>query len=252
MIDYIETHITDHCNLHCKGCSHFSGLAMARNKNIDQFRREMFRLADIDDIRTIRLMGGEPLLNPEFMEYCRIARHIFPNSNVVLVTNGLLAHRLKPYVDELNNLNIEVTMSNYHIEEQETGFLYNLKKWSVHEKGNLYNISLDLKGGNNSQQMFDGCDLHQNKWYFFQDGRMYPCCIAGNISTFQNHFIQVYLPVAQSECGIDIFTHSREEIIEFLNQPCKLCEYCRTDLRGKSYHPFAKSERKLTEWTITT
>ena len=41
MIDYIETHLVDHCNLKCKGCSHFSGIAPPFFKDFDEFYKEM-------------------------------------------------------------------------------------------------------------------------------------------------------------------------------------------------------------------
>ena len=37
MINYIETHIVDHCNLKCKGCSHFSGLAQPYFKDLAKY-----------------------------------------------------------------------------------------------------------------------------------------------------------------------------------------------------------------------
>lgn len=41
MIGYIETHIVDHCNLKCRGCSHFSGLADPYYKSLDEYEKEM-------------------------------------------------------------------------------------------------------------------------------------------------------------------------------------------------------------------
>ena len=72
MIPYFETHITEACNLNCRGCSHFSVLAKPKHKDLAEFEREYKRLAEIEEIHTMRLMGGEPLLNPNFMEYLRI------------------------------------------------------------------------------------------------------------------------------------------------------------------------------------
>ena len=45
MINYIETHILEHCNLNCRGCSHFSGLAHKEFKNIDDYINEMSALS---------------------------------------------------------------------------------------------------------------------------------------------------------------------------------------------------------------
>ena len=47
MINYIETHILEHCNLSCRGCSHFSGLAEPEFKSLDDFKREMEGLSKL-------------------------------------------------------------------------------------------------------------------------------------------------------------------------------------------------------------
>lgn len=99
MIHYIETHITEACNLKCRGCSHFSVFAKPKHKDIEEFRREFERLHELGEIQIIRLMGGEPLLNPNFMDYLRIARQYFPNSTISLVTNGLLKDRIDQHLD---------------------------------------------------------------------------------------------------------------------------------------------------------
>lgn len=247
MIPYIETHITEACNLKCKGCSHFSVFAKPKHKDIQEFDREFERLADIEFIPIIRLMGGEPLLNPDFMEYLRIARKHFSYSRIALVTNGLLLKRLVPYRDEIIDLNIDVTMSNYHF--QDTSLLGSFPFRELHEKGSLYNISLDLEGKQDKDWAFANCDLHQNRWYFFQDGRMYPCCIAGTIHDFWDYF-GLDWNIKPEDISINIFEHTAEEIEEFITRPCELCRYCDTIARRRSYGPFAVSEGKIEEWTI--
>ena len=249
MIDYFETHIEDACNLKCRGCSHFSGLVKkSRPKDLIEFKKEMHRLSEIEEVKTIRLMGGEPLVNPKFMDYLYIARRYFPHSKIVLVTNGILIDRLMPYRAALIDLDIDVTMSNYHIAIQDTDTLRKLPYTELHEKGQLYNISLDLEGKQNSEQAYENCDLHQHKWYFLRDGRFYPCCVAGCIKDFWEHF-GLDFGFAQEELGIDIFEHTAEEIEEFLNRPIKLCRFCDTIRREQTYAPFGKSKGEIKEWT---
>lgn len=243
MIPYIETHIADECNLKCAGCSHFSGLSEVRHKDIDDFQREFKRLAEIEEIQTIRIMGGEPLLNPDFMDYLRIARRFFPDSRVVLVTNGLLFLRLVPHRQELEALRINVTVSDYHL-----GLHEEYSYTERHDKGQMYNISLDPSGSQGAVEAFSHCDLHLNGWTFFQDGRMYPCCIAGCIRIFWKHF-GLDWGLTPEDLGIDIFTHTAEEIEAFLTQPIPLCRYCDTVRRETSYHPFTQSKGEISEWT---
>ena len=244
MIPYFETHITEACNLKCRGCSHFSVFAKPKHKDIAEFEREFKRLSEIEEIGIIRLMGGEPLLNPNFMEYCRIARRYFPNTSISLVTNGILGHKLEPYVDELKRLRINVTISNYHLDKQNKDI-----HTELHEKGSLYNISLDPSGKQDADLMHYFCDIRIHSWFYFMDGRFYPCCIAGTIHDFWNHF-GLDWGITQEELSIDIFNHTAEEIEEFISKPCKLCRFCDTLTRPKTYKPFSISTGDIKEWTV--
>ena len=244
MIPYFETHITEACNLNCRGCSHFSVLAKPKHKDLGEFEREFKRMAEIEEIGVMRLMGGEPLLNPDFMEYLRIARKYFPNTYIALVTNGILGEKLRPHVDELNELRIDVTISDYHLDIQNKEI-----RTQLHEKGSLYNISLDPSGQQNRDMAFHFCDIRIHEWYYFMDGRFYPCCIAGTIHDFWRHF-GLDWGIKQEDLGIDIFTHTAEEIEAFLHKPCELCRFCDTIKRQQTYAPFTRSEKKIEEWTI--
>lgn len=244
MIPYFETHITEACNLKCRGCSHFSVFAKPKHKDIGEFEKEFKRLAEIEEIGIIRLMGGEPLLNPNFMEYVRIARRYFPDTSISLVTNGILGDRLIPYVDELDDLNINVTISEYHLDKQKRELCTEL-----HEKGNLYNISLDPTGSQDPNTAYMFCDIRMYSWFYYMDGRFYPCCIAGTIHDFWDHF-GLDWGITPEELSIDIFSHTAEEIEEFLHKPCKLCRFCDTITRQHTYKPFSISEKKIEEWTV--
>ena len=92
---YLETHIADTCNLKCRGCMHFSNIAIHPNyPDLQKFEQDFKRLSELfRNIFIIRLMGGEPLLNPELGSYIKIARQYFPAAELRIVTNGLLIPR---------------------------------------------------------------------------------------------------------------------------------------------------------------
>ena len=175
MINYIETHIVEHCNLKCRGCSHFSGLASPQFKDLNEFCTEFKALSELTNakIRTIRLMGGEPLLHPDVIKFCEITRTFFPNSEIVLVSNGILLKQLSDEsIFNLNKNNIALCVSNYGLKidfNQMNKFKYHY----FHNKNDMYNISLDLSGNQNKEISFNNCDLVNGKWYFFKNGRIY-------------------------------------------------------------------------------
>ena len=93
-----ETHIVEHCDLNCRMCTHFSPLAVPRFAELSTFSRDLRRLRELfgDDVAYIMLLGGEPLLHPELPDFLCTARTFFPNTDVILYTNGLKLPQMNP------------------------------------------------------------------------------------------------------------------------------------------------------------
>ena len=87
VLRYVETHLTDDCNLNCRGCGHCAPIAETWFADGSSFRRDMDRLARLfSNIAVIRLMGGEPLLHPDAAWFFRVTRQAFPRAEIALVT----------------------------------------------------------------------------------------------------------------------------------------------------------------------
>lgn len=114
-LPYLEFHVTDHCNMNCKGCVHFSPLVKGEvfplYTEIEKDLRQLHSLVPYIDM--IRIMGGEPFLNKELENYLDLVRQIYPMSAISVVTNGLL---LKSISNKLvasfirNNVSINVSL----------------------------------------------------------------------------------------------------------------------------------------------
>ena len=243
MIPYIEIHLVDHCNLKCKGCSHFSGLAPEIYKNYDEFQTEMQILANCAQVHTIRLMGGEPLLHPHVIDFCTTTRKLFPTSEIVLVSNGILLP-----INVLNNNKIALCLSNYGL-KLDWNQINKFKIHYFHKKNNMYNISLDLSGSQDPAQTYPHCDLVQGKWYFYKNGRLFQCCIMANIEYFCNYFNKA-IEYDLDDISIDVATHTEQEIQDFLAHPHEICKYCNTIARHNSYSRFAISKGDINEWIV--
>lgn len=100
VLKYLEVWVSESCNLNCKGCGNFCNLIPEQVfPLLEEYKKDIFRLAEIfENITTIRLMGGEPLLNPELPEYIAMTHMAFPKSDIHIVTNGLLITKIS---DEL-------------------------------------------------------------------------------------------------------------------------------------------------------
>ena len=259
MIGYIEHHIVDHCNLRCAGCSHFSPLADPWFEDIVDFNYDFSALAKLTNhyIPVIRIMGGEPLLHPSVELFLETVRAMFTESEIQLVTNGLLLGKKgQEFADFCNAFKITICVSDYGLNLNLPELLKPFYYKRVDGKGQLYNISLDLTGSQDLQQAFNRCDLHINRWYFFQFGRMYPCCICPNLHIFNNFFrYELKYPKlkeekwTEDELSISVYNHTLEEVESFLNTPIPLCKYCNTAIRCHTYSPFKISKGEITEWT---
>ena len=47
MLEKIDIHLVDHCNLKCKSCTHFSSIADEFFLDIDEFEKDMRRLSKL-------------------------------------------------------------------------------------------------------------------------------------------------------------------------------------------------------------
>ena len=91
VLDYLEFHLADHCNLNCAGCLHYAPFADRRFADLETIRRDFKRLKELfSNIRHIRILGGEPLLYPDVGEVVKTVRAAFPRSKVRVVTNGVV------------------------------------------------------------------------------------------------------------------------------------------------------------------
>ena len=77
---HVDYHLVEHCNLNCRYCSHFSPLAEPSYLPVDVFEQDMQQLPELvgDDISTVHLLGGEPLLHPNIEHFVEIAFKCFP------------------------------------------------------------------------------------------------------------------------------------------------------------------------------
>lgn len=98
----LEIHLADHCNLNCASCSHYSPLAAQKFCDVDVLTASLSKLSRFEnEFRSIRLLGGEPLLNQNVTKIISLIRMCFPNIRIELVTNGLLL--MPPFREYIND-----------------------------------------------------------------------------------------------------------------------------------------------------
>ena len=223
----VDIHITNHCNLNCKGCDHFAPLADEWFANIEDFTRLLRRLKQIlknKPFYGISLMGGEPLLHPDVMSYVRKTRESFPDIVVKLITNGTI-EKSNDFYDELKTYNVELSVTNYY--EGKHFYRVNLGKTNDNDIiCNNRNSDLNKIKENVDENMYEFfnvmpcCQLNMN-------GDFYSCIIPANIDKFNSFFNENYA-VKKNDDFINIFEiDSIDEIIKMNNRKSiNFCKYC--------------------------
>lgn len=91
--DLLEIHVADQCNLSCRSCSHLSPVAAKWFANRADVERDLAILAKAYRADTVRLLGGEPLLNQRLTGIAEAVRASNVGRRIRLVSNGLLLGR---------------------------------------------------------------------------------------------------------------------------------------------------------------
>ncbi len=254
ILEYLEVEIYEKCNLNCKGCSHFAPLIQDEKKfDFTGYKNDFIRLSNIfSNIKVLRLMGGEPLLNEKITEILKFTRRIFPNSNIRVVTNGIkLKSMSDKFIECLLKENIQLDISLYPMMKDSKQTIIELLK----SKGIGYKLREVSKFAArlNLQGDFDGIENSKRcvlkKCVTLKNGKIYMCSILPNITKFQNYFGE---NIVESDDGgkVDLYKSDGIEIINRLTEVNKLCSYCSGNYETE--FDWTLSEKKIEEWCIGT
>jgi hypothetical protein len=117
-IDSLEIHAAHICNLFCESCSHFSNSKHKGFISLIQAEDWISIWSKKINPKKFRIVGGEPTLNPNLIDFIKICRKYFTNSTIDLVTNGFFLHKHPDLPKILSDLNIDLWLS-VHDDSQE-------------------------------------------------------------------------------------------------------------------------------------
>ncbi|MDE6839069.1 MAG: radical SAM protein [Acutalibacter sp.] len=241
-----EVHVTEHCNLNCKQCSHFSPLAEESYLDLCEYKRDCQRLSELfgGKMSVIQLLGGEPLLHPEINEIIRITRAAFPVGRIRVVTNGVLLPSMsEDFWETCRECHAEISVSEYPIHfdyhgwgnkvEKEKGVAYTPEAFGRSKMMKLYPIrTKQMPGNDNARRNFFNCVSANSDCIALKSGKMYTCCTVANVIHLKKHF-NLDLPISDLD-GVDIYAvKDGAELLEKLANPVPFCEYCDVVNVGK-------------------
>lgn len=258
----VMVHLVDDCNLNCVRCSHFSPLAPRGQSylDVDEFEQDCAKLSALtaQNIEEIQLAGGEPMMHPKAYMFPYIIRKYFPNTQIVMITNGTYIMTMEEEFWESCRVNhVKIMLTKYPINlpydkiekmlyEKEIDLDFgNTGNNEKNEEKEMWGLPLCIEGGLDAQYNFDGCLCMQ---YIMRDGRMYPCANSAYIDLFNDYF-GLHLP--GPECNGVAFRNAKslKEVTDAISKPVPLCAYCDARKRMPGI-PWRTSERKLEEWIL--
>lgn len=252
---HFETHITDHCNLNCKGCSHFSTLCTPAFADLKEFRADMLRMAGLfSAVRQIILLGGEPLLHPDIIAFIRTAREALPKTRIYLLTNALLVTRMdEEFWIALAETGVVLRCGLYPVgppkdEIDRLGRLHGVRvEWTAPLE-RFFKTPIDPQGAQDPASSFAGCERVMN-CPILRNGRLYPCAYSA-----YSHVLAGRFELPGLEAGADDSISIREgadgnEVMAFLRRPVPWCAHC--DMDARTSFEWAHSERTRDEWLST-
>jgi sulfatase maturation enzyme AslB (radical SAM superfamily) len=259
---WIEVNLADHCNLNCQMCDHFSHLAKPKFLDIDVFKRDMERLAELsgNHIDILKLQGGEPLLHKDVNLFVEITRKLFPKALIFFFTNGLLLMKS----EHSKNGNFWQCCKENDVTLQLTTYPINLNVQAIEDKAKEYGVKIQVFGEvadrvrgekRSTKHPFDltgnvdVCDFiscyHLNETIALKDGRLYTCSILPYSHYFNEAFNQNL--IESENDSIDIYkAKSYAELSEFVATRAPFCRYC--DIGKRKTLKWARSNREIGEY----
>jgi organic radical activating enzyme len=246
------------CNLSCVGCSNYSDLIHRGYLTWEEGRAQIEPWLDRIDLPDFGIIGGEPLMNPEIVNWITGVRKLLPNSQIRFTTNGLLLDKFPDIMKlfmEVGNCVFKITkhVSDPKLEDNIQKIFSNHTWQPVAEYGiNRFVTDNQVRFQINSPQFFyksfkgmynnmmphhsninDAFDLcYQQTCPLLYNGNIYKCSSNGlltdTLSKFDNPNLEHWEPYINNGLNINC---SDEELITFIDnfgKPNKICGMCPT------------------------
>ena len=266
VLPFVETMITQVCNLSCLGCTNYSDIKHSGyvpwHEGKKQIQAWLARLR-IDDFG---IMGGEPLINPEVREWLTGVRELLPDSQIRFTTNGELLHKHLDIVHlahDIGNVVFKITVhrNNQGLEDTIKN-IFDLYQWQpVTEYGikrfktqNNFRLQINrpatfLKTYKNSYENMephnsDPADAFkicvQQQCPLLYNGRIYKCSTSGLLESTLAKFNwpnrDKWSPYLNSGIGPYDSDSTIDEFISNFGKPEKLCRQCPSGINSVLNH----------------
>jgi len=147
-LHYAEFYMTNVCNLACDNCNRYNNFAFAGHDRWQDWAEEYRKWSQRLNLIDIGIIGGEPMLNPDFLSWVHGVAELWPTSYIKIITNGTQFDRwptlyqdlaryqgqVVPWVTEHDQTRVESTRQRLlaFLKEPTTTFaIYNDFLWRI-------------------------------------------------------------------------------------------------------------------------
>jgi organic radical activating enzyme len=282
-LNYAEFYITNVCNLNCTGCNRFNSFAFKGWNSWRDYESVYQQWSEQLNIGDISIMGGEPLLNPEFDLWVSGLRKLWPQAGLAIASNGTQLHKHKNFYQTLlqdPGLKINVSLHN---KQHKAVMLQHVKDFLTapftYSFDNMpYNQSLTITDSNNisikimynwwfhqgavvagpepgqhtlhqSNPEVAHSICHSKTCHHFENGRLYKC---GPAALFPEFDRQIGLTLSDNDrelinsvasLGLEHSKEQKQQFLAQIDQPIPQCKFCPESYQGQQI--FAQEKKSV-------
>lgn len=253
---HLEIQVAEHCNLNCASCTHFSPLAEASFIDGVEFEDQLKKADAVfrGHAKSLKIMGGEPLLHPELATLLSMARRAMPDMRITLQTNGtLLTDMSEAFWRACTESDILIRVTRYPVPLRTDAIDALARRYAVNLKYHPENgvvksfnrYPLNPLGSASPEVNHSQCRM-KGRYVLIKDGRLYPCPISGNIEHFNRAFGQTLTRTEADSLPLDSVKRF-EDWEAFASKCTPFCRYCQPGHfeRDIGWHV---SHRAIGEW----
>jgi organic radical activating enzyme len=283
-IPYVEFYITNVCNLSCNGCNRFNNFDFRGFQKWTDYKEVYQQWSQEVNPASIAILGGEPLLNPTFMEWAQGIRELWPTSIIRVITNGFQLDRVKnlySLLQKRKNIQLWVGIHNKQHKKTIIDKVSNFLQQPVTTKFNdstPYQEKLIMTDSNNVTvtieynwwfhqgsiiRNLDQLNLHQSDpvkahtnchmktCHHFVHGKLYKCGVVAVLLEFdQQHTLTLsaedrVLMSSYQPLKITNTTEQKKQFIDNLTNPIDQCRFCPEVYHGDMIQAKEKKDLKI-------
>jgi len=231
----LEFYITNVCNLACRGCNRFN------NYNFKGHQRWADHASSIEAwsrrliAPNICILGGEPTLNPDLKLWASNIRRLWPNSTIMIQSNGTYQHHDVMYFWDKYKI---ATTASLHdsatAEDIKKRYTSTIDAFVFHQSAVIENDGTYTLHKSDPVDAFGCCDKKHDSTIF--NGKLYKCPSMALLPEFDQQFNlqldqrQHDLLYSFTPLSADCSEQELQQFIADKDTPIAQCEFCPSNL----------------------